>query len=115
MLKNNSLQEKYPDIATEWHPMKNGEITPSMVYAHSQDIFWWICPHCGYEYEKRVGCIFAYSASKIVVYTTYFSVLYRLIKQARFSNLHDLMPIITYIALLALVSSSFIGTYKQSA
>lgn len=54
-LRDNSLLKKFPNIAAEWHTSKNGSITPDMVSAHSQDIFWWICPDCGYEYQKRIS------------------------------------------------------------
>ncbi len=41
--KENSLSIRYPEVAAEWHPTKNGDIKPSMVYAHSAKTVWWIC------------------------------------------------------------------------
>jgi len=40
----NSLATQFPDIAAEWHPTKNGELTPDQVVAGSGKIFWWQCP-----------------------------------------------------------------------
>ena len=42
--KESSLSVRYPEIAAEWHPTKNGDIEPSMVYAHSAKVVWWLCP-----------------------------------------------------------------------
>ncbi len=39
----NNLATKYPEIAKEWHPTKNGELHPSDVAAHSHKNAWWIC------------------------------------------------------------------------
>ena len=36
-----SLVEKYPDIAKEWHPTKNGDLTPQDVSAGSKKKVWW--------------------------------------------------------------------------
>lgn len=46
----NSLAAKYPDIAAEWHPTKNKDITPEMVASGSKIKVWWICPN-GHEYR----------------------------------------------------------------
>lgn len=51
--KNNSLQSLYPEIAKEWHPTKNGKITPEYVNAHTHRKFWWLCP-LGHEYDMVV-------------------------------------------------------------
>ena len=50
-----------PDIATQWHPKKNGSITPSDVTARSNKQIWWICEK-GHEWKTspdqrhRAGC-----------------------------------------------------------
>ena len=58
----NSLAEDFPDIAKEWHPTKNGDITPDMVAPKSGRKAWWLGP-CGHEWEavissrtRGVGC-----------------------------------------------------------
>lgn len=40
----NSLASRFPEIAAEWHPTKNGDLTPEQVTAGSHRKFWWKCP-----------------------------------------------------------------------
>ncbi len=54
-LNRESFAEEYPDLAKEWHPFKNGEMTPEMVTPHSDISVWWVCPDCGNEYQASVG------------------------------------------------------------
>lgn len=47
-----SFGDKYPEIAKQWHPTKNGELTPYDVFSSSRTKVWWLCPNsCSY------GCI----------------------------------------------------------
>ncbi|MFC1597080.1 DUF4268 domain-containing protein [Planctomycetota bacterium] len=48
----NSLASKYPAIAAEWHPTKNGNLTPTDVVAGSNRIVWWKCAK-GPDHEWR--------------------------------------------------------------
>lgn len=43
----NDLQTKRPDIAAEWHPTKNGDLTPDQRTFASNDMVWWLAyaPH----------------------------------------------------------------------
>jgi len=41
--KGQSFAEVYPDIAKQWHPTKNGELTPFMFSKGSNKMFWWKC------------------------------------------------------------------------
>lgn len=50
-LKSDSLEDLYPNLAEEWHPTKNGTLTPSKVKRGSDIKIWWICPDCGNEYQ----------------------------------------------------------------
>ena len=43
-LPGQSLLELRPDLAKEWHPTKNGDLTPSDVSLHSGRNVWWLCP-----------------------------------------------------------------------
>lgn len=54
ILKDNSLAELYPDIAKEWHPTKNGNITPEQISSETHDSYYWICSECGREYKAMV-------------------------------------------------------------
>lgn len=40
----NDLATVAPDVAREWHPALNGELTPQMVTAGSSEPVWWQCP-----------------------------------------------------------------------
>ena len=41
---SNSLAELFPSIAAQWHPARNGELTPDQVVAKSNKTVWWRCP-----------------------------------------------------------------------
>lgn len=45
----NDLGTTNPELAKEWHPEKNGDLTPRDVKAGSKKLVWWICP-AGHEY-----------------------------------------------------------------
>lgn len=50
----NDLASAFPEIAGEWHPTKNGELTPQSVTAYSNRSAWWICKQ-GHEYRATVA------------------------------------------------------------
>jgi len=52
--ENNSLAEKLPNIASEWHPIKNGKLTPDQLNYKSRKRVWWQCIF-GHEWETTVG------------------------------------------------------------
>ena len=45
----NDLSSMFPNLAAEWHPMKNKPLTPQQVTPFSNRKVWWICP-LGHEY-----------------------------------------------------------------
>lgn len=49
----NSFGDMFPEIAKEWHPTKNGDLTPYMVSQHSGVLAWFVCPN-GHEYRTAV-------------------------------------------------------------
>ena len=57
-----TLAEKNPEIAKQWHPTKNGDLTPSDVSAGSHDDAWWLLPyddpetgkHFDFEWEAEI-------------------------------------------------------------
>ena len=51
--KENSVGVKFPEIAKEWHPTKNGNLTTENVEYGSGKKAWWICDK-GHEYEMIV-------------------------------------------------------------
>ncbi len=44
VVKSNSLEHSFPEIAKQWHPTKNGELIPEKVYPGSHKRVWWKCP-----------------------------------------------------------------------
>ena len=54
MVKENSILNTYPEIAKEWHPVKNGNLKPEHTKPGSNKKVWWICP-IGHEYQLRVN------------------------------------------------------------
>ena len=62
----NSLAALFPEISREWHPTKNGELTPNEVIAGSNKKFWWKCDKgpdhewaaavCNRTRSRKTGC-----------------------------------------------------------
>lgn len=50
----NDLASRFPDIAVQWHPERNGNLTPGDITAYSNRRVWWRCP-MGHEYQAVVG------------------------------------------------------------
>ncbi|MDN5758293.1 MAG: zinc-ribbon domain-containing protein, partial [Tomitella sp.] len=51
---NPSLAEELPEIAGQWHPDKNGGLTPATVPHNSKRTVWWRDPHCGHEWQESI-------------------------------------------------------------
>jgi very-short-patch-repair endonuclease len=49
----NNLLKIFPVISKEWHPTKNGELTPEQVTSKSGKKVWWVCPK-GHNYDATV-------------------------------------------------------------
>eukprot|EP00128_Syssomonas_multiformis_P008209 Colp12_sorted_trinity150504_noHs@11704 len=50
----NSLLAKYPAVAAEWHPMKNGVLAPEGIAPQSGTQVWWQCKE-GHEWRAKVA------------------------------------------------------------
>lgn len=50
----NDLATREPQIAAQWHPTLNGELTPEQVLPGSRAQAWWICPE-GHVWRAVVG------------------------------------------------------------
>lgn len=50
----NSLATLHPDLAAEWHPERNGRLTPDALVAGSMTAAWWTCA-AGHEWQARVN------------------------------------------------------------
>jgi very-short-patch-repair endonuclease len=52
VVKSNCLETLNPELAKEWHPTKNGKLTPRDVHPGSSKKVWWKCPK-GEDHEWR--------------------------------------------------------------
>ena len=48
------LGNRHPELAKEWHPTKNGELTPFDVTCSKGDKAWWLCSECGHEWDAKI-------------------------------------------------------------
>ena len=49
----NDLASERPDLAAQWHPTKNGKLTPDQVVTGSHKAVWWVCEK-GHEWRAMV-------------------------------------------------------------
>ncbi len=49
----NVLATLAPKLAKEWHPKKNGKVTPDNERARSKMKRWWICSRCSHEWQTK--------------------------------------------------------------
>jgi hypothetical protein len=47
------LASVHPNLALEWHPTKNGDVTPRDVTSGSSRSYWWLCEF-GHEWKTKV-------------------------------------------------------------
>lgn len=52
--QKNWLAEVLPEIASQWHPERNGKLTPQTVVWDSKRLVWWKSECCGYEWQATV-------------------------------------------------------------
>ncbi len=58
----NDLATTNPELAKQWHPSKNGDLTPRAVIAGTNKKIWWLCskghewPASGYNRLNGTGC-----------------------------------------------------------
>ncbi len=61
--KRGSLADNKPYLLKQWHPTKNGNLTPFDITAKCPTLIWWQCEICGHEWRsspnnrsKGIGC-----------------------------------------------------------
>lgn len=52
---DNDFATRYPELATEWNPEKNGALKPQDVAPKSNKKVWWRCSVCGHDWEASVS------------------------------------------------------------
>ena len=95
--KDNCLATKNPELAKEWHPTKNKDLTPNDVVANSVKKVWWKC-NKGHEWQvsvhsrnKGTGC--PYCSNQKVCEDNCLATLYPdLVKEWDQSKNGDLTP-----------------------
>lgn len=50
----NDLETLYPELAKEWHPIKNGKLKPKDIYSKTNKKYWWL-GKCGHEWKSAVS------------------------------------------------------------
>lgn len=50
----NDLAAQYPQLATQWHPTKNGSLTPEQIPPGTTRKVWWRCEK-GHDYQAVIG------------------------------------------------------------
>lgn len=53
-LRGEPLSATHPELAAEWHPTRNGDLTPDTVTAGSDRLVWWLC-ESSHEWRASVG------------------------------------------------------------
>lgn len=51
----NDLATLYPEISSEWHIEKNGNLMPQNVKAGNHLKVWWLCNRCGHEWKAAIS------------------------------------------------------------
>jgi hypothetical protein len=52
--KENNLSVHHPELAAQWHPGKNGTLTPDKVTSGTHLKVWWLCKN-GHEWRASIG------------------------------------------------------------
>lgn len=94
---DNDLASQNPDIASEWHPEKNGTSQPSQVFVRSSQMVWWRCS-LGHEWKAKIvtrhvsGCPVCTNRRVLPGYNDLASQKPELAKEWNFSKNKDLSP-----------------------
>jgi len=46
----NDLATRHPELSREWHPTKNGNLTPGTIHGGAPKLYWWL-GECGHEWR----------------------------------------------------------------
>ena len=90
---------EYPELVSEWHPTKNGELKPEDFTHASNKKVWWLCPK-DHSYDasinnrtskKRTGCPYC-SGQKVIEGNNLFSLFPKIKKEWHPTKNGDLKP-----------------------
>jgi hypothetical protein len=103
----NDFASRYPELAKEWHPSKNGSLTPADVSYSSGKKVWWLKPyddpvtgiHYDFEWENTVdhrvrgqGCPFLVGKKILVGFNDFASKYPELASQWNYKRNKKLLP-----------------------
>lgn len=98
LLKQGSLAQNNPELAKEWHPSKNGQLSPNEVMTGSKDKVWWQCKN-GHEWQATVysrnagnGCPFCANRTVLVGFNDIATTNPQLVKEWNFDRNSNLTP-----------------------
>lgn len=98
MEKKRGLLSEYPDIASEWHPTKNGSLTAADVTPMSGRKVWWL-GKCGHEWQSTIshrtrgnGCPYCSGKKVLAGYNDLLTVNPTLASEWNYERNGDLMP-----------------------
>ncbi|MGG3927686.1 zinc-ribbon domain-containing protein [Metabacillus fastidiosus] len=68
LVASKSLFQMNPILSSEWHPEKNGDLSPLDVAVCSNKVVWWLCNNKGHEWQASInnrhtldrGCPYCY-------------------------------------------------------
>ena len=99
IIGENDLSTVRPDLAQEWHPTKNEDISPSLVTCGNNKKVWWKCAK-GHEWEAVIsdrvrgnGCPFCSGRRAIKGKTDLATVNPELAEEWNYDRNDDLRPI----------------------
>ena len=94
----NNLATVNPELAKQWHPTKNGELTPLDVTAGSNKKVWWM-GNCGHEWEAviasrntGIGCPYCSGQRVLKGFNDFATVHPELVAEWDFEKNGDLSP-----------------------
>lgn len=99
--KSDSLEVLFPEVAKQWHPTKNGNTKPSMIKAHSNRKYWWVCEK-GHEWQSvvssrttgkyRSGCPYCSNQRVLKGYNDFATVYPNLLSEWDYEKNTDVSP-----------------------
>ncbi|MEE0686777.1 MAG: zinc-ribbon domain-containing protein [Lachnospiraceae bacterium] len=98
MVKENSIQTKYPKLAEEWHPSKNGNLRPIHTKEKSNKKVWWL-GQCGHEWQATVydridgdNCPYCSNHRVLAGFNDLMTTMPQLLKEWNYNKNKDIQP-----------------------